>query len=57
MKLSVESVHTDPFVLNNLRNGVKMNILTYDKLVNYTQVLNAITQNFSMANNSGEKTK
>jgi len=35
----------------------KMNVRIYDKLGNHTQVLNAITQNFLMTNNSEWKTK
>jgi hypothetical protein len=34
-----------------------MNGVTCDKLGNYAQVLNAITQNFTMANKSEEKIK
>jgi hypothetical protein len=34
-----------------------MNVLTYDKLGNHAQVLNAITQNFPIADKSGEKIK
>jgi hypothetical protein len=41
----------------NLNNNGKMNEVTYDKLRNHTQVLNAITQNFPMANKLEEKTK
>jgi hypothetical protein len=40
----------------NLNNNVKMNV-TNSKLANYTQVLNAITQNFLMANKLEEKAK
>jgi hypothetical protein len=35
----------------------KMNGATCEKLGNYAQVLNAITQNFSMANKLEEKIK
>jgi len=41
----------------DLNNSVKMDVLTYDKLGNHAQVLNAITQNFLMANKLGEKVK
>jgi len=40
-----------------LNNNEKMDEVTWDKLGNYAQVLNAITQNFPMANKLEEKTK
>lgn len=41
----------------DFNNNVKMNVTTYDKLGNYAQMINAITQNFPMANKLEEKTK